>query len=306
MATAGPGAGHHHHNNSHPNSKAHENLTFYPAFCFPNSPTHFTWVKLTAYDIHHVLTPSPSYHHSFAVRGLKNSQHSLYFYLNHPVQFVYVVGVVVGYEEWYEKRWVMSVDDGSGEVIEVICAKPQPMQQLGQNGERAAGSEVPKDERGRLVEEQERAEIMKAIDVGCVVKVKGRIGLFRDMRQIQLERVQVVQDTNVEVRFWDERMRLKREVLERPWCVSEEEQSRLRALAEGREEDGRKKERKRMGWEKKRVEREERHRRRILRRWEEEERKRKKAAEVARLAGEQLIVKRLGEGVNGAVVPRRT
>lgn len=27
-------------------------LPFYPAFCFPASPTHFTWVKMSIVDIH--------------------------------------------------------------------------------------------------------------------------------------------------------------------------------------------------------------------------------------------------------------
>jgi hypothetical protein len=29
-----------------------EELPFYPAFCFPASPTHFTWVKMSIADIH--------------------------------------------------------------------------------------------------------------------------------------------------------------------------------------------------------------------------------------------------------------
>lgn len=29
-----------------------EEYTFYPAFCFPASPTHFTWVKMCIADIH--------------------------------------------------------------------------------------------------------------------------------------------------------------------------------------------------------------------------------------------------------------
>lgn len=37
-------------------NKAEENeeekLPFYPAFCFPASPTHFTWVKMSIADIH--------------------------------------------------------------------------------------------------------------------------------------------------------------------------------------------------------------------------------------------------------------
>lgn len=27
-------------------------LTFYPAFCFKASPTHFAWVKMAAADVH--------------------------------------------------------------------------------------------------------------------------------------------------------------------------------------------------------------------------------------------------------------
>lgn len=27
-------------------------LEFYPAFCFKESPTHFTWVKMAAVDVH--------------------------------------------------------------------------------------------------------------------------------------------------------------------------------------------------------------------------------------------------------------
>jgi hypothetical protein len=29
-----------------------ESLDFYPAFCFKASPTHFTWVKMGAADVH--------------------------------------------------------------------------------------------------------------------------------------------------------------------------------------------------------------------------------------------------------------
>lgn len=29
-----------------------EELPFYPAFCFPASPTHFTWVKMSIAEIH--------------------------------------------------------------------------------------------------------------------------------------------------------------------------------------------------------------------------------------------------------------
>lgn len=31
-------------------------LTFYPAFCFKASPTHFAWVKMAAVDVHRLRT----------------------------------------------------------------------------------------------------------------------------------------------------------------------------------------------------------------------------------------------------------
>lgn len=31
-------------------------LTFYPAFCYKASPTHFAWVKMTAADVHRLKT----------------------------------------------------------------------------------------------------------------------------------------------------------------------------------------------------------------------------------------------------------
>lgn len=35
-----------------------ENLIFYPAFCFKASPTHFTWVKMGAADVHRLRKSS--------------------------------------------------------------------------------------------------------------------------------------------------------------------------------------------------------------------------------------------------------
>jgi hypothetical protein len=33
-------------------TSSNESLEFYPAFCFKASPTHFTWVKMGAADVH--------------------------------------------------------------------------------------------------------------------------------------------------------------------------------------------------------------------------------------------------------------
>lgn len=46
----------HDNDNEHQQTKVKEDgeeeLPFYPAFCFPASPTHFTWVKMSITDMH--------------------------------------------------------------------------------------------------------------------------------------------------------------------------------------------------------------------------------------------------------------
>ncbi len=119
-----------------PDHRPHENniinaastsLTFYPAYAFTASETWSKWVKLTAHDIHHVLKPHEKYaettttlahpdtgtHHNHRDAAL------LLFYLNHPIQFVQVVGVVVAFDEYFEKFWLFTIDDSSGATIDV-------------------------------------------------------------------------------------------------------------------------------------------------------------------------------------------
>jgi Telomere regulation protein Stn1 len=254
------------------------NLTFYPAYCFKASPTYFAWVKLTAFDIHNALHTR---------RGFEGQ--SLYFYLNHPIQFVYLVGVVVSYEDFHEKRWLFILDDSSGATIEVTCPKLVKKPRDDDGAREKASHEQLEPNAGKVAEEQARAEIIAAADVGSVIKVKGKIGTFRDTRQIQLERIAVVADMNAEVQFWEQRTRLKAEVLSKPWAVSSVEQRRLVRAAEGRDQNERARLLKRKEREAARLARERRHEMKIARQYEREEVKRREAAEAARLAGETLM-----------------
>jgi Telomere regulation protein Stn1 len=251
------------------------NLTFYPAYCYKASPTYFAWVKLTALDVHNALSTRPGF-----------EGQNIYFYLNHPIQFVYLVGVVVSYEDFHERRWILIIDDSSGVTIEVTCPKPEKKL----DGEsKSASDEQLKIDADRIAEEQARANTVASIDVGSVIKVKGKVCTFRDTRQIQLERIAVVPDTNVEMHFWEQRRKLKLEVLSRPWTVSSKERTQLLKAAEGRNETERARLLKRKEREASYQARENRHAERIVKKYEEEEVKRKEAAEIARRAGEMLM-----------------
>lgn len=250
------------------------NLIFYPAYCYKASPTYFAWVKLTAHDVHNAL---------YTRRGFEGQ--NLYFYLNHPIQFVYLVGVVVSYEDFHEKRWLLIIDDSSGATIEVTCPKPE------KSGEGWRGTTVEEQttlDAGVLAEDQARANTMASIDVGSIIKVKGKVGHFRDIRQIHLERIAVVPDTNAEMHFWEQRTRLKVEVLSKPWTLSSKEQSRLLKVAEGRSKSEKGQALKRKEREAARQAREKRHAEKIAKKYEEEEVKRENAAAIARKAGEML------------------
>jgi Telomere regulation protein Stn1 len=264
------------------------NLTFYPAYCYKVSPTYFAWVKLTAVDVHNAL---------YTRRGFEGQ--NLYFYLNHPVQFVCLVGVVVGYEDFHEKRWLLIIDDSSGATIEITCPKPQK--------KAGAGVEKVSDEQSgldaaKLAEEQARATTIASIDVGSVIKVKGKVGTFRESRQIQLERIAIIPDTNAEMDFVEQRMNLMLEVLSKPWIVSSKEQARLLKIAEGRDKSQKVQIVKRREREAAMQAREQRHAKRIAKKYEEEEIKRHNAAEIARKAGE-VLMKNMLRKITGAPYP---
>jgi Telomere regulation protein Stn1 len=251
-------------------------LTFYPAYCYKASPTYFAWVKLTAADVHNTLSTR---------RGYEGQD--LYFYLNHPIQFVYLVGVVVSFEDFHKKRWLLIIDDSSGATIEVACAKPV------KKDDKHAGVEPAKETAGpvgrELAEEQARADIIASIDVGSVIQVRGKIATFRDIRQIRLERIAIVPDTNAEMHFWEQRTKMKAEILSTPWKLSPDEQSRLLMAVEGHSTAERVQALKRQQRDAARRAREERHALMIARKYEKEEVKRAHAAEAARKAGELLM-----------------
>lgn len=83
----------------------------YPASHFTKAPTYKKWVKLTAADVQD-LQQEPSF-----------EGQSIYFHLNHPIEFVYVIGPVVAIDHVTTKYntyfTMLEIDDGSGSIIEV-------------------------------------------------------------------------------------------------------------------------------------------------------------------------------------------
>ncbi|KAI0009227.1 hypothetical protein F4779DRAFT_627926 [Xylariaceae sp. FL0662B] len=184
-----------------------EPLVYYPAYCFHLSPTINKWCPLRATDIHRLESRSGS------------ESQNVFFSLNHPVRWVRIVGVVVAIDEYHGHRYY-TVDDSTGECIE--CSKDIPKPVDAERQDHAGGATTTDDTKGTAPEGQ------LDIDVGMVVEVKGGLKLFRDRKQIKIQKLQQVRSTNQEVQFWNKIRDFRTSVLGRPWVLGEKEVRRCR------------------------------------------------------------------------------
>jgi Telomere regulation protein Stn1 len=243
-------------------------------------------VKLTAHDIHHVLQARPGYsdfgHSHSYTEGL------VLFYLNHPIQLVQVVGVVVALDEYNEIFWLFTVDDGSGETIEVTCPKPAKTQEQVVDGDRATAKDKPAGDEDEI----NRLAVLAKIDIGSVVQAKGSIGTFRGVRKMQLKRLAIVPNTHAEMLLIEARTKTLATTLSKPWVVSPANQKSLLEDAQGDVRVEKTRAIRLRDRERRRGEREMRHAQKIAKEYEHEERERQKAAEKAREAGRSLQMSR--------------
>lgn len=93
---------------------------------------------------------------------------------------------------------------------------------------------------------------LEGVALGSIVKAKGSINQFRGVKQVLLRRITVLKDTNEEVAAWAETTRFKRNVLLKPWVVSDEVvMEEQRKLTQTAEDEERQRERRRRKKEKK-------------------------------------------------------
>lgn len=188
-----------------------------PAKYFSAAPTYFTWNALTAYDVHHTLQARPGF-----------EGQNLYFILNHPIKFVRIVGVLVDVEILGNGKYlILTLDDGSGSTIECKTEVRQPDRRDETVGNMKIREHWPST---TLVDNLDAridfgvpkvAIDEQGADVGVLVKAKGTIDTFRQQRQLKLERIRIVKDTNEEAKAWQETAELKTETLSRPWVLTE-------------------------------------------------------------------------------------
>jgi len=160
----------------------------------------------------------------------------LYHHSNHPIKWVRLTGVIVAVDEFYGRK-VYTLDDSSGKCIECTCPAPLPPKSTTlppavtvtkpnapqqPEGPTVTNPKVPWDE----------------VDVGAVVKIKGGIREFRDERQVEIIKVEVLRSTDQEVKCWNEVLAFRKDILSVPWVVTreQEEKYKRRAMRDKRHE----------------------------------------------------------------------
>ncbi|RWA12334.1 hypothetical protein EKO27_g2786 [Xylaria grammica] len=191
-------------------------LIYYPQYCFHLSPTINKWCPLRASDIAG-LGSRPGF-----------EDIDVFFYLNHPIQWVRIMGVVVAIDHYYGHR-VYTVDDSTGQCIECTLAVPNANNEKINHGD----SRQVQTTKPSIVPANTTASTVPPpldIDVGMVLDVKGSVKVFRGQRQIKIQKVTQVPSTNQEVGFWDKARDFRRDVLSQPWILKDKEVRRCRKL----------------------------------------------------------------------------
>ncbi|KAA8572756.1 hypothetical protein EYC84_003341 [Monilinia fructicola] len=188
------------------------------------SPTYQKWCALRCADIitlkdRRVYVEGKLIHH----------------YLNHPIRYVKLIGLIVSMDDFAHRR-VYTLDDSSGACIECVALLPS-------SSARAASQSQPAPPPEPSIE---HPQVPWADVQECkVVRVLGVVGTYMTRPQLHIVKMGVVGTTELERRWWDECARLKREVLGREWRVSREEVARWERRERRRGERERERERER-------------------------------------------------------------
>lgn len=167
---------------------------------------------------------------------------NVFFHLNHPIQWVRVAGVVVAVDE-YPGRRIYTLDDSSGACIECTIEVPRTDTAVaaavvaiaGRAGLAGTAKAQPKDIISTSAAgAPPKATVPAEVDVGTVIDVKGGLALFRGYKQIKILKATVLCSTEHEVAFWEKVEQFRRDVLEKPWRLTDREVRRCRKDEERR------------------------------------------------------------------------
>lgn len=136
-----------------------------------------------------------------------------------------LVGVIVAIDDINSKYTSLTIDDGSGATIElkivrVPVAEKNPVDACSNT---TIGNVNVVSRLGVFEVTVEN----QPVDIGTVVKAKGTISEFRDVKQLDLKRIWVITTTNDEAHAWQEAAIYKKNVLSKPWRLTSAEHKQI-------------------------------------------------------------------------------
>lgn len=193
----------------------------------------------------------------------------IYHLGNHPIKWVRLTGVIIAIDEFFARR-ILTIDDSSGMCIECTCPAASTdaasdhthLNQASTSNLVTLTAEEPKVVRPAAQQTSPTVEMPLVpwldVEVGRVVKVKGKPGTFREMKQVEIIKVEMLRATEQEVRCWNEVLAFRKQILSTPWVISQEEEKKCRKRAskekqyksdarEGRKEEQQERKRKNEG-----------------------------------------------------------
>lgn len=236
------------------------------------SPTWRQWNKLTAADVHALREE----------RGFEGQ--NIFFHLNHPIQFVRLIGLVVDIDVTRAGGHILlTLDDSSGVCIEVKTS----FRQIKPDDQAVYPSNTLIDNLDvHVTLGAFKISIDKQpIDIGTVIKAKGTIDTFRKTRQLKLERIWIVKDTNAEAKAWAETAAWKRDVLSKPWVLTDQQRREIDEKIQQDELKEREKAKKRRKWDAKAAEKRKAHDERV----EAKRRRMEERLDAGALVGSHLL-----------------
>lgn len=199
----------------------------YPAKYYDASPTWYRWNKLSVADVYQ-LRQEPGF-----------EGQNIWFWLNHPIQYVRLVGFICQIDMVAGGRYVlMTLDDSSGANIEIKLEREAG--KITENGFKeylpitGLDNVLVRVEMGLPIVTLDRS----ALELGTVIIAEGQIGSYIQNRQMVLSRLQRVPDTRAEAQHWAKVAEWKRLILSTPWALSAEKRLELdqKAIQEAKTE----------------------------------------------------------------------
>lgn len=138
--------------------------------------------------------------------------------------------MVVAVDE-YPGRRVYTVDDSSGVCIECLVEVPKLPPPAGVTTSRSSskdGSTTTTTAADTI------SQVPEGVDVGTIVDIKGELALFRDHKQVKILKTTILGSTEQEVAFWEKLRSFRRDVLEKPWELTQKQVRRCRKDEERR------------------------------------------------------------------------